>query len=156
MRRQAVNAELLQMILDEKLVNLFGEMNMDDIKNYIEKLSQPEFGKTGIYNVFCKSCGGSWNFETKEDRRFFEKFHKYTGCALEVRNYTKEIKEKVNGEKVVIRTIEGQALGRSSENISTHGADFINMMIAKHNKLEENGAENESTTTALSEESQAA
>lgn len=80
------SAAFFQMSIEKKLYALFGQFTFEQLEEYIKKLYAPNFGKEGVYSYFCKLCNKTWNFKLKEDRQFFERFHKATGCSFETQH----------------------------------------------------------------------
>lgn len=137
-------AFLFQMILDNKLNILFRSFTVEDIKKFLEDISLPDWGNTGKYSYYCKDCGSSWNFNTREEREFWRKFHSITGCAFQVGTYVKDKKEE---------KIQGVVLRRSlmKSDISENGRQMLNRLIAYKTPSKEEDKLNEQDNSAVAD-----
>jgi hypothetical protein len=78
------SASLTQIMIEGNLETLLSGFDPEIVASFLEKaLSDENFGQTGNYSFFCKNCGGQWSFANKDERKIFEKLHKFTGCSFE-------------------------------------------------------------------------
>jgi hypothetical protein len=117
-------ATMFQMAINDKLGVVLKDFTVDEIRDLTLEIIKPDFGKTGNYNFMCSSCGGSWNFETKEKRDFFRKFHNAAGCSYE--------------QKTVDNRI---TLVRAKTMLSDNAIQAINKVIAHKSPTKENNPE---------------
>ena len=148
------NAALLQSVITKQMTDLYLSYTFEEFKEFFEKMSNPEFGKTGIVSYFCKGCGGLWLFDSRKDRDMFRRFHNATGCVYEYEIYNKEKNSKKYIKKHdTAKKIQGVVKKRnfSKDATSELAKKFIDGIV--NNRILNDHESKSNTETVVSDES---
>ena len=84
--KNKISAELFQLIVDNKVDNIFNYFSVKEVKNYLNNISSPNFGSEGDYVTYFSSLNSTWQFHNPREKAFFELLHDLTGCFSDLKN----------------------------------------------------------------------
>lgn len=116
--REHVDGLIFSISQSKDFGDWYDKFSVDTLRQFMEDITSPDYGKKGNYSFFCKKCGGSWFFETKEESRFFGAFHKFSGCVMEVTLFSNKSKAGELSNRRVDGNISSQALLKLQEVIN--------------------------------------
>jgi len=125
MNNRQLSKEFLEKALNAKDISqVIKDLNPEELDIFIDSMEDIS-NRSGVYGFHCKHCNLSAMFNSKEEKRFYELFHKVFGCSL-------EYKLDIDGNSTGILK-RSKALSKKFRTF----ADFLNELNEKDKEIEE-------------------